>query len=54
MCAEYIRVYESIVIEFFLRLKIHKIGTYITRFYIENPNYIFSVVKPGNISHTIS
>ena len=25
--AEYIRIYESIVIEFFLRLKIHEIGT---------------------------
>ena len=24
--AEYIRIYESIVISFFLRLKIHKIG----------------------------
>ena len=25
--AEYIQIYESIVIEFFLRLKIHEIGT---------------------------
>ena len=47
--AEYIRIYESIVItfflrriyldlqiKFFLRLKIHKIGACVPRFYIEN------------------
>ena len=37
---EYIRIYERIVIEFFLRLKIHKIGTYSTRFDIENLNVL--------------
>ena len=26
--AQYIQIYESIVIEFFLRLKIHKIGVF--------------------------
>ena len=31
------RVYESIAIEFFLRLKIHKIGTYVTGFYKKTP-----------------
>ena len=29
---EYIQIYESIVFEFFLRLKIHKIGTYVLGF----------------------
>ena len=52
--AEYIRIYESIVglIEFFLRLEIHKIGTYVTWFYIENHISIVGIVKPGNISHS--
>ena len=53
--AEYIQIYESIVIEFFLWHKIHKIGAYITRFRIENPNSIIvRMVKPRNISHTVS
>ena len=30
--AEYIRIYEFIVIEFFLQLKIHKMGTCVARF----------------------
>ena len=50
--AEYIRIYESIVIEFFLRLAIHKIGTYVTWFSIENHNSIVSIAKPGNTSHS--
>ena len=45
--AEYIRIYESIVIEVFLRHKIYKIGAYVTRFYIENPNFI--VTSRGKI-----
>ena len=47
-------IYKYIVIEFFPRLKIRKIATYITRFYIENLNSIVSIVKPCNISHTVS
>ena len=34
--AEYIQIHESIVIKLFLRLKIHKIDTYVTRFNVEN------------------
>ena len=42
--AEDIRIYKFIVIEFFLQLKIHKIGTYIPIFHIEKCNFIFSMV----------
>ena len=46
---EYIRIYESIVIEFFLRLKIHIICADVPpRFDIENLNFI--VAKPLNIT----
>ena len=34
--AEYIQIYESIVIEFFLRLKMHKTGKCVLRFDIKN------------------
>ena len=44
--AEYIRIYESIVIEFFLRLKIHIIGADVPIFDIENRNFIVSMAKP--------
>ena len=43
---EYIRIYESIVIEFFLRLKIHIICADVPRFDIENLNFIVSMAKP--------
>ena len=46
--AEYIRIYKSIVIEFLLRHKIHKVGTYVERFDIENPNFIVRMIKPCN------
>ena len=45
-CGEYIRIYESIVIEFFLRLKIHIICAFVPRFDIENLNFIVSMAKP--------
>ena len=45
--AEYTQIYESIVIEFFLRLKIHRVCADIPRFDIKNINFILSVViKP--------
>ena len=44
-----IRIYESIVIEFFLRLKIHRISAGVPRFDIENLNFIVSMAKPSNI-----
>ena len=45
--AKYIRIYESIVIEYFLRLKIHRIHVCVDvpRFYIENLNFIVSMAK---------
>ena len=43
--AEYIQVYESIVIELFFRLKIHEIVTYITRFDIENCNFLVACLN---------
>ena len=49
--AEDTRIYESIVIEFFFRLKIHNIGTCVWRFYLENLVFIVSMV---NISHAVS
>ena len=48
--AEYIRIYESIVIEFFLRLKIHIICPDVPRFDIENLNFIVSMAKAWNIN----
>ena len=44
--AEYIRIYESIVIEFFLRLKIRRICAGVAKFDIENLNFIVSMAKP--------
>ena len=44
--AEYIGIYESIVIEFFLRLKIHRICADVPRFYIENLIFIVSMATP--------
>ena len=38
--------YESIVIEFFLRLKIHRICADVPRFDIENLNFIVSMAEP--------
>ena len=43
--AEYIQIHESIVIKFFLRPKLHKIDTYVTRFNVENFNFIVSQGK---------
>ena len=43
--AEDIRIYESIVIEFFLRLKIHNIGTCVTIFDIKNLVFEVSMIK---------
>ena len=42
---EDIRIYESIVIECFLRLKIHNIATCVPRFDIENLIFIVSMVN---------
>ena len=42
--AEYIWIYESIVIEFFLRLKIHRVCADVPRFDIENIDFILSMV----------
>ena len=47
---EYFRIYESIVIEFFLRLKIHIMCADVPRFYIENLKFIVSMAKPLNIN----
>ena len=44
--AQYIQIYESIVIEFFLRLKIHIICADVPRFDIDNFNFIVSMAKP--------
>ena len=44
--ALHIQIYESIVIEFFLRLKIHTICAGVPRFDIENLNFIVSMAKP--------
>ena len=52
--AEYIRIYESIVIKFYLRLKIHRICADIQRFDIENLNFSVSMAKPWNICHAVS
>ena len=43
--AEDIRIYESIVIDFFLRLKIHNIGTCVPRIDIKNLVFIVSMVN---------
>ena len=48
--AEYIEIYESIVMDFFLWLKIHRICADFPRFDIENLNFIVSRAKPWNIS----
>ena len=48
--AEYIRIYESIAIEFFLWLKIHIICVDVPRFDIENLNFIVSMAQPWNIN----
>ena len=47
--AQYIRIYESIVIKFFLRLKRHRICAGVPRFDLENLNFIVSMAKPLNI-----
>ena len=44
--AEYIQFYESIVIHFFFRLKVHIICADVPRFDIENLNFIVSMAKP--------
>ena len=45
--AEYIRIYESIAIEFFFRLKMHRICADVPRFDIDNLNFILSMaIKP--------
>ena len=47
--AEYIRIYESIVIEFFIRFEIQRVCTDVPRFDIENINFILSmVIRPSN------
>ena len=43
--AEYIRIYESIIIEFFLRLKLRRICTCVPRFYLEKHNFIVSMLN---------
>ena len=43
---DYIRIYESIVIELFLRLKIHRICVDIPWFDVENFNFIVSMAEP--------
>ena len=43
----------SLVIKFFLRDELHKIGTNGSRYDIENLNAIVSMVKSCNISHTV-
>ena len=43
--AEYIRIYESIVIEFFRWLKIHKIDTSVQKFDIEKRHFVVSMVN---------
>ena len=48
--AEYIQIYDAIVIEFVLRLKIHIICADVSRFDIENLNFIVSMAKPWNIN----
>ena len=48
----YYRIYRSIAIEFFLRLKIYKVWTCVPKFDIENLNFTGSMVKPWNIRHT--
>ena len=52
--AEYIRIHESIVIGLFLRLIVHKVGTYVTRFYMENPNSKCPVYNSKRIKETSS
>ena len=42
---EYIRIYESIVIELFLRRKIHQIDTCVLRFDRENHYYVVGMVN---------
>ena len=51
--AEYIRIHESIVIEFFLRLEIHRICAGVPRFDIENLNFIVNMTNPWNIRHAV-
>ena len=43
-------IYESIVIEFFLRLKIHNIGTCVPKFAIKNLVFIVSMVTYGTLA----
>ena len=45
---------ESIVIEVFLRLKMHRICAGVPRFDIKNFNFIVSMAKPWNIRHAVS
>ena len=45
--AEYIQIYKSIAIEFFLRPKMHRICADVPRFHIENLDFILSMaIKP--------
>ena len=48
--AEYIRIYEYIVIGFFLGLKILIICADVPSFDIENHNFIVSMAKPWSIN----
>ena len=52
--AEYIRITESIAIEFFRRLKINRICAGVPKFDIENINFIVSMAKQLNIKHAVS
>ena len=52
--AEYIRIYEAIVIEFFFQPKIHRICKGVLRFDTENINSIVSWAKPWNIKNAYS
>ena len=51
--AEYIWIYESIVIVLFLRPKIHKIVTCFLAFDVENLNFYSQHVLPWNIIYGV-
>ena len=48
------QIYESIVIEFFLWLKIHKIGTCVLQFALKNLNFYIQHGTPRNFSQSVS
>ena len=52
--AEYFRIYESIVIELFLRLEIHQIGTIMLNDFIPKTSFFSRMVKSCKLSPTSS